>query len=181
MTAVFVDNLTREGVFSGLENQRIFANSDHGRPLLFFNINGTKVGDNSTIIMNNQNVHRLITIFLAQDGNRAANIRGSASIPLSWAPNWKGSIEIMKNGNLFQSIDVESPLTNVSIIDAQPITGTSFEPYCIETNGNNFINSYSDNPIDPSTLNTNGFDYYLVRFVGDNGRMTWAGPIWVEY
>ena len=181
LTAVFIDNLTREGVFSGLENQRIFANSDHGRPLLFFNINGTKVGDNSTIIMSNQNSHRKINIFLAQDGNPVAKLRGSASAPFNWAPDWKGTIEVMKNGYLFQSIGVDSPIANVSIIDTNPITGTSFEPYCIEIDGNHYINSYSDNPIDPSTLNTNGFDYYLVRFVGDNGRMTWAGPIWVEY
>ena len=181
LTAVFIDNLTREGVFSGLENQRIFANSDHGRHLLFFNINGTKVGDNSTIIMSNQNSHRKINIFLAQDGNPVAKLRGSASAPFNWAPDWKGTIEVMKNGYLFQSIGVDSPIANVSIIDTNPITGTSFEPYCIEIDGNFYINSYSDNPIDPSTLNTNGFDYYLVRFVGNNDRMTWAGPIWVKY
>ena len=181
LTAVFVDNLTRKGVFSGLENQRIFANSDHGRPILLFNINGTKVGDNSTIIMNNQNSHRLINIFLAQDGNPAAKIRGSTSSSFNWAPNWKGTVEVMKNGYLYQSIDVENPVTNISIIDTHPITGTSYAPYCVEINGDTYINSFSDNPIDPNTLNTNGFDYYLVRFVGDNGRMTWAGPIWVEY
>ena len=181
LTAVFIDNLTREGVFSGLENQRIFANSDHGRHLLFFNINGTKVGDNSTIIMSNQNSHRKINIFLAQDGNPVAKLRGSASAPFNWAPDWKGTIEVMKNGYLFQSIGVDSPIANVSIIDTNPINGTSFEPYCIEIDGNFYINSYSDNPIDPSTLNTNGFDYYLVRFVGNNDRMTWAGPIWVKY
>jgi hypothetical protein len=181
LTAVFVNNLTREEVFSSLENQKIFANSDQGRPILFFNINGTKVGDNSTIVMNDQNSHRLINIFLAQDGNPAAELRGSVSIPFNWGPNWKGTIQIMKNGNLFQSIEVENPITNVSILDTHPITGTSFEPYCIENDGNFYINSFSDNPIDPSTLNTNGFDYYLVRFVGNNGRMTWAGPIWVEY
>ena len=48
--------------------------------------------------------------------------------------------------------------------------------------GNNYyINQYSDNPIDPSTLNTNGYDFYLIRVVGENGRMSYAGPIWVEY
>ena len=46
--------------------------------------------------------------------------------------------------------------------------------------GNYYINVYSDNPIDPSILNTGGVDFYLVRVVGDNGRMAYAGPIWVE-
>jgi len=181
LTAAFVDNLTREGVFSGLENQRIYANSDHGRPLLFFNINGTKVGDGSTLIVNNQNSHRLINIFLAQDGAPVAKLSDAASITPNWIPNWEGSIEIMKNGELWQSLDISSPISNVSIIDTTPITGTTYEPYCIELNGQYYVNQDSDNPIIPSNLNTGGFDYYLVRFVGENGRMTWAGPIWVEY
>jgi len=181
LTAAFVDNLTREGVFSGLENQRIFANSDYGRPILFFNINGTKVGDNSTLIVNNQNSHRLINIFLAQDGAPVAKLSEAASVTPNWVPNWEGSIEIMKNGQLWQSLDISSPISNVSIVDTAPITGTTFEPYCVEIDGEFYVNRDSDNPIIPSSLNTGGFDYYLVRFVGENGRMTWVGPIWVEY
>ena len=87
----------------------------------------------------------------------------------------------MKNGLLWQSIGISTPIVNVSVIDAEPIVGSTFEPYCLEIDGKYYINSYSDNPIDPSTLNTGGFDFYVVRIVGDNGRMTWAGPIWVEY
>ncbi|MHA1191767.1 MAG: DUF3604 domain-containing protein [Promethearchaeota archaeon] len=181
LTAVFADNLTREGVFSGLENQRIFANSDHGRPLLFFDINGTKVGDGSTLNVNNQNSHRLINIFIAQDGAPVAKLSEAASITPNWIPNWDGTIEIMKNGLLWQSLDISSPISNISIVDTAPITGTTFEPHCVEIDGEFYVNRDSDNPIDPSSLNTGGFDYYLIRFVGENGRMTWAGPIWVEY
>ncbi len=181
LTAVVVDNLTREGVFTGLENQRIYANSDHGRPILLFNINGTKIGDNSTLVVSNQNSHRLINVFLAQDGAPVAKLFEAASVTSNWVPNWDGSIEIMKNGKLWQSIDVSSPISNISIVDTTPITGTTYEPYCVEIDGQFYVNQDSDNPIDPSSLNTQGFDYYLVRFVGDNGRMTWAGPIWVEY
>jgi hypothetical protein len=181
LTAVFIANLTREGVFTGLENQRIYANSDHGRPILLFNINGTKVGDNSTLVVNNQDSHRLINIFLAQDGAPVAKLSEAASVPSNWIPNWDGSIEIMKNGELWQSIDISSPISNITVIDTTPITGTTYEPYCVEISGQYFVNDDSDNPIDPSSLNTQGFDYYVVRFVGDNGRMTWVGPIWVEY
>ncbi len=45
----------------------------------------------------------------------------------------------------------------------------------------NYINKYSDNPIDPNLLNTGGADFYIIRIVGDNGRYCSAGPIWVEY
>ncbi len=181
LTAAFVDNLTREGVFVGLENQEIYANSDHGRPIILFNINGTKVGEGSTLIANNQTSHREINIFLAQDGAPVAQMSKAASVSDNWMPNWNGVVEIMKNGLLWQSIDITTPIVNISVVDTDPIIGTTFEPNCIEIDGKFYINSYSDNPIDPSTLNTGGFDFYVIRVVGDNGRMTWVGPIWVEY
>jgi hypothetical protein len=131
--------------------------------------------------VNNQNSHRLINIFLAQDGAPVAKLSDATSITPNWIPNWEGSIEIMKNGELWQSLDISSPISNVSIIDTTPITGTTYELYCVEIDGQFYVNQDSDNPIIPSNLNTGGFDYYLVRFVGENGRMTWAGPIWVEY
>lgn len=181
ITAVFVDSLTREGVFSSLENQEIFANSDHGRPILLFNINGTTVGQGSTLVVSNQNSPRKINIFVAQDGAPVGKRSKAASVYKNWVPEWEGTIEVLKNGLLWQSIDISTPIYNISIIDTDPIIGATFEPNCIETEGNYYINSYSDNPIDPSTLNTEGFDFYMIRVVGDNGRMTWAGPIWVEY
>lgn len=181
LTAVFIDNLTREGVFSGLENQRIFANSDHGRPLLFFEINGTKIGDGSTLVVANQNSHRNLKIFLAQDGAPVAKLSKAASITPNWVPDWTGTIEVLKNGLFWHSIEISNPISNHSIVDTEPIMGTTFEPYCIDVDGQNYINEYSDNPIDPHILNSGGFDFYLIRFVANNGRMTWAGPIWVEY
>ncbi|MFX0049362.1 MAG: DUF3604 domain-containing protein, partial [Candidatus Hermodarchaeota archaeon] len=181
LTAAFVDNLTREGVFSSLENQQIYANSDHGRPILFFNINGTKVGEGSTLIVNNQTSHRMINVFLAQDGAPVAKKSVAASVTRKWIPNWNGTIEVLKNGNLWRSIEISAPVVNISIIDTDPIIGISFEPNCVEIDGKYYINSYSDNPIDPSTLNTEGYDFYVIRVVGDNDRMTWSGPIWVEY
>ena len=181
LTAAFVDNLTRNGVFTALENQQIYANSDHGRPILFFNINGTQVGDGSTLLVDNQTSHREINIFFAQDGAPVAQKSKAASVTRNWIPNWDGTIEIMKNGMLWQSIDISAPIENITVIDTDPIVGASFEPYCLEIDGKYFINSYSDNPIDPNSLNSGGFDFYVIRIVGDNGRMTWAGPIWVEY
>ncbi len=181
LTAVYVDNLTREGVFSGLENQRIYANSDHGRPILTFHINGTSVGDGSTFIASSSTEHREISIFLAQDGAPAARKSKAASVTPNWIPIWNANIEIIKNGNLWYTEEISSPIINFSIIDTEPIIGTSYENNCIKRGNNYYINQYSDNPIDPSTLNTGGYDYYLIRVVGDNGRISYAGPIWVEY
>ncbi|MFX1418936.1 MAG: DUF3604 domain-containing protein [Promethearchaeota archaeon] len=181
LTAVYVNNLTREGVFSGLENQKIYANSDHGRPILIFKINGTEVGDGSTFIASSSTGHREISVFLAQDGAPAAKRSIAASVTPNWVPNWNADIEIIKNGKLWHTEQISSPIVNFSIIDSGPITGISFENNCIKLGNNYYINQYSDNPIDPSTLNTGGFDYYLIRIVGENGRISYAGPIWVEY
>ncbi|MFX0143171.1 MAG: DUF3604 domain-containing protein [Candidatus Hodarchaeota archaeon] len=181
LTAVYVSNLTREGVFSGLENQRIYANSDHGRPILTFKINGTSVGDGSVFIANSSTDLREINIFLAQDGAPVGLKSKAASVTPNWIPNWNVDIEIIKNGELWHTEQISSPIINFTIIDTEPITGTSYENSCVKIGNNYYINHYSDNPIDPSTLNTSGYDYYLIRVVGENGRMSYAGPIWVEY
>ncbi len=181
LTAVYVSNLTREGVFSGIENQRIYANSDHGRPILIFQINGTDVGDGSTFIASSSTGHREINVFLAQDGAPIAQKSKAASVTPNWIPNWNATIEIIKNGKLWHTEQISSPIVNITIIDTEPITGISYENSCIKRGNNYYINQYSDNPIDPSTLNTNGYDFYLIRVVGENGRMSYAGPIWVEY
>ncbi|UCD02336.1 MAG: DUF3604 domain-containing protein [Promethearchaeota archaeon] len=181
LTAVYVNNLTREGVFTGLENQRIYANSDHGRPILNFHINGTKVGDGSTFIASNQTEHRKISVFLSQDGAPVAQRSIAASVTPNWIPNWNADIEIIKNGKLWYTEKVSTPIVNISIIDTEPITGVSYENSCIKIGNNYYTNQYSDNPIDPSNLNTGGYDYYLIRVVGENGRMSYAGPIWIEY
>jgi hypothetical protein len=181
LSAVYVNNLTREGVFSGLENQRIYANSDHGRPILIFKINGTSVGNGSTFIASASTDHRDINVFLAQDGAPVARKSKAASVTQNWTPNWNTVIEIIKNGKLWHAEQISTPIFNFSIIDSEPITGVSYEKSCIKRIRNYYINQYSDNPIEPSTLNTGGFDYYLIRVIGENGRMSYAGPIWVEY
>jgi len=181
LTAVYVNNLTREGVFTGLENQRIYANSDHGRPILEFQINGTRVGDGSTFIANSRTQHRKINVFLAQDGAPVARKSKAASVTPDWVPNWNANIEIIKNGKLWYSERISKSIVNFSIVDNEPIAGSSYKNSCIKRGNNYYINQYSNNPIDPSELNTGGYDYYLIRVVGENGRISYIGPIWVEF
>jgi hypothetical protein len=181
LTAVYANNLTRASVFDGLHNQQIYANSDHGRPILTFSINGTEVGFGSTLIATNQNESRKIEIFLAQDGAPVALKYKGASVSRNWILNWNADIEIIKNGELWHTEHITSQIANFSIIDDEPIVGASYENSCLKRGNNYYINQYSDNPIDPSILNTGGYDYYLVRVVGYNGRTSYIGPIWVEY
>jgi hypothetical protein len=185
LTAVYANNLTRELVFDGLYNQKIFANSDHGRPILTFSINGVDMIDlsnNCTLYVSSPSEVRNIEVFLAQDGAPAANKRPNvAFVTPNWLPNWDATIEIFKNGELLNATEVSGPINKITIQDEAVITGTSFEDKCVKkADGKYYINDYSDNPIDPSDLNTGGADFYVVRVVGDNGRMTYAGPIWVE-
>jgi hypothetical protein len=182
LVAIYANELTRDSVFSGLENQRVYASSDHGRPYLEFNINGKRVGDGSTFQVPHANAIREIRITLAQDGAPAAGLRPkAASVTPDWVPNWNANIEIIKNGELLISIPVTSPISSVTVIDDSQIVGAVYgEQSCVQIDAEWYINSYSNNPIDPSTLNTGGVDFYVVRIVGENGRMTYAGPIWVE-
>ena len=181
LTAVYSPELTRDAIFSALEQQVIFACSDYGRPLLNFTINGVGVGNNSTLTVSDALTPREIQIFLAQDGSPAGTFQTAASVTENWSPNWNAQIEIIKNGELLTSIPIDQPVVNVTFIDSEVITGTSYGPEsCIFVNGEYYINDFSDNPIDPNTLNTNGVDFYLIRVVGASGRYAYIGPIWVE-
>ncbi|MFX1602815.1 MAG: DUF3604 domain-containing protein [Promethearchaeota archaeon] len=181
LVAVYATDLTRESIFSALKNQVIFASSDHGRPILDFTINGTGVGNGSTIHTADVNSVREISVFLAQDPSPAGARSTAASVTAGWEPDWSATIEILKNGELFQSIPVEGPVTNVTILDTTPIVGASYgTESCVQRNGHYYINDYSDNPVNPDALNTNGVDFYIIRVVGENGRISYAGPIWVE-
>ncbi|WXG44220.1 MAG: DUF3604 domain-containing protein [Promethearchaeati archaeon SRVP18_Atabeyarchaeia-1] len=182
ITAVYAINLTRNSVFDGLENQRIFASSDYGRPFIDFTINGTRVGDGSTLKVTSASTAREITIVVAQDGAPAANKRpGAAHVTPNWTPDWNANIEVFKNGNLTARIPISTPVANITLIDTAPVAGTSYGVQnCVQIDGKYYINIYSDNPIDPSKLNTGGADFYLIRVVGANGRIAYAGPIWVE-
>jgi hypothetical protein len=180
ITAVYASELTRDSIFSALEQQVIFASSDHGRPLLNFSINGVTVGNNSTLFVSDASTPREIQIILAQDGAPAASLHTAASVTDNWNPDWTAQIEIIKNGELLTSIAIDQPLVNITYVDSESVTGTSYESDCILINGKYYINKYSDNPIVPSSLNTGGVDFYLIRVVGANGRYAYIGPIWVE-
>jgi hypothetical protein len=182
LVAIHATELTRDSVFAGLENQRVYANSDHGRPYLDFTINGTRVGDGSTFQVTDANAVREIYVTLAQDGAPAAGLRpNAASVTTNWIPNWNATIEIIKNGELLASIPVNNPVSKITVFDDSQIVGAVYgEQSCVQIDGQWYINSYSNNPIDPSLLHTGGVDFYIIRVVGENGRMTYAGPIWVE-
>ncbi|MFX1560772.1 MAG: DUF3604 domain-containing protein [Promethearchaeota archaeon] len=181
LVAVYAPELTRDSIFSALEQQVIFASSDHGRPILNFTINGVRVGDGSTVVVNDVSTPREIQIVLAQDGAPAATFTTAAAVTENWIPNWNAQVEIIKNGELLTSIAIDQPLVNITYIDSETVTGASYGPEsCILINGEYYINRYSDNPINPSTLNTGGVDFYLIRVVGANGRSAYIGPLWVE-
>ncbi|MHA2295071.1 MAG: DUF3604 domain-containing protein [Candidatus Hodarchaeales archaeon] len=182
LTAIHARNLTREAIFTSLENRQIFANSDHGRPILTFKINGTEVGGNSTLKISDTGVAKEIEVFLAQDGSPAAYKNTVVSVTPDWTPNWKAVVEIIKNGEILAKIPVDNPVSHVSYIDTSPVTGTSYgEEECFKQGESYYLNRYSDNPVDPNILNTDGSDFYLIRVVGENGRTSYIGPIWVKY
>ncbi|MHA1264034.1 MAG: DUF3604 domain-containing protein [Candidatus Helarchaeota archaeon] len=179
LTAVYADNLTRAGIWDALENQRVFANSDYGRPILNFTINGVQMGSGSTVYVATNTTQRNISIFFAQDGSPPARVRCGASVTANWIPNWTVTVEIIKNGIIWNTSLHSSPVFRLDLSDTDVITGTSYSA-CIEQDGNYYINQFSEKPVDPASLNTGGLDFYLVRVLGANGRTTYAGPIWVE-
>ena len=182
LTAIYANDLSRDTVFTSLQNRFIFSSSDHGRPILNFTINGVGIGGNSTITVDNSTVARDIQIFIAQDGAPASTLRTPALVTDNWIPNWAANVEILKNGELLTSIPITSPIARLNFTDSSIITGAAYgSQSCINVDGTYYLNEYSDNPIsNPAELTTNGVDFYIIRIVGQNGRHSYIGPIWVE-
>ncbi len=179
ITAVYATSLTREGVFTGLENGRVYATSDHGRPVLEFSINGESVSYNSTVMVPMPTSARNISIFIAQDSAPAAGLNQAATAGTNWIPDWTATVEIIKNGELWQTVEISTPTSRIFVSDDSALTGIEYDGCIQGEDGNYYINDHSSNPIDPSTLNTGGMDYYTVRIVSENGRSSYIGPIWV--
>ncbi len=182
ITALYANELTRANIFSQLQNRFIYCNSDHGRPILNFTINGIGIGGNSTITVANSTVVRDIQIFIAQDGSPASTLKTPASVSTNWIPNWAANVEILKNGELLTTIPINTPIARLNFTDNSLITGAIYgSQSCILRDGSYYLNAYSDNPIpNPANLSTYGADFYIIRIVGQNGRHTYIGPIWVE-
>ena len=181
ITAVWTPELTRTEVFSALNEGKVYGNSDYGRPILTFSINGVEASYNATVTVNSATAPREISIFLAQDGAPAATLDTAASVTADWIPNWAANVEIIKNGKLWQIIPVNGPIAWINKTDSSIITGTSYDDSIEKDDGLSYINDMSTNPVDPSTLSTGGADYYSIRLVGANGRTSYIGPIWVQY
>jgi hypothetical protein len=180
ITAVYAENLIRNDIFNGLENGKVYGNSDYGRPILDFSINNVTVGYNATVSVPSPTSTRELTVFLAQEGAPVARMNEAASVNENWMPDWIANIEIIKNGLLWRTISISGPVSTIRLTDNSTITGTSYDSCIQDTDGNYYINERSQNPIDPSILNTNEMDYYAIRIVGNNGRTSYIGPIWVN-
>jgi hypothetical protein len=179
ITAVYATELTRDGIFSGLQDANVYATSDHGRPILDFSIDGMTVGYNATLVIPTATTARNLSIFIAQDGAPAAGLNQAALAGINWAPDWTADVEIIKNGEIWQTIQITTPTARIAISDDSALAGASYEGYVQGEDGNYYINDLSSTPIDPATLNTGGMDYYTIRIVCANGRTSYIGPIWV--
>jgi hypothetical protein len=181
ITAVYAKNLTRADIFKSLEEGMLYACNDYGRPYLSFSVNGVDIIQDNRLILDSPNDVRNIEITFAQDGAYVP-VRFQKPINGSeWTQNWDARIEILKNGNLLKSVDISSPVASVTIIDEEPVAGAEYGfDKCIEKDGEYYINKYSDQPVDPSTLNTNASDFYIIRTVSSGGRESYIGPFWIE-
>jgi hypothetical protein len=182
ITAVYANELTRENIFTNLYDRRIFASSDFGRPILNFTINDVGIGGESILVVDNSTVARDIQIFIAQDGAPSSSLNSPTTVSSNWIPNWNADVEILKNGELLTTIPITTPIARLNFTDTSVITGAVYgEQSCVNIDGKYYLNEYSNNPIaDPSTLTTGGVDFYIIRVIGQNGRFSYIGPIWVQ-
>lgn len=183
LTAVYAGDLTRAEIFANLYGKKVYSTSDHGRPFLNFTINGIGIGNAQVVNVSTPTSDRNIQIIYAQDGQPASGYYSETRAGEDWEPNWNATIEIIKNGNIWERIDILDPVVNITRTDDDVITGSSYADRCIQNGDKYLINKYSDNLLSESeknALNTSGRDYYLIRIIGENGRYVYGGPIWVK-
>ncbi len=179
LTGAFVSDITRDNIFDALYDRRVLANSDFGRPYVTFKINDVEVGeDDSTVFVANSTSLRELKLFIAQDGTPPAAYLQAAQ-PWNGNPNWNAKVQIFKNGYLWKEELINAPVTQLFFYDNETIVGASYNN-CIEKEGEFYINEKSHTPVNPSSLNTNGVDYYFIRILCSRGRVTAIGPLWVE-
>ncbi|MCP4760635.1 MAG: DUF3604 domain-containing protein [archaeon] len=195
ITAVRTNSLSRNDIFNSLQSGKVYASSDHGRPFVNFSVNGISPGEeiNSTISVSNPTDPRIIDLTIALDGAPSSGFKKAASISTNWKPNWNATIDIFKNGNIWNTTILEGPLIKINYTDTEAITGTKYD-YWIdseEESGKYLINSASQKPVDKDDFNSLGEDFYYVRVttgleldsadeVENIGRTLWCGPIWVK-
>ncbi len=90
------------------------------------------------------------------------------------------NVTIMKNSVPWKSFAIDDVATRLVIHDDAAITGTSYTGCIQKDDGSWYIHERSITPVNPSTLNTGGADYYYVRVSDSNGGAAWIGPIWVQ-
>ena len=181
LTAVFAASLTREEIFNGLYSQKIYASNDYGRPYLDIIINGAKFIDSNQLTLETAQAARTLEIIFAQDGAHAPQKFQEPIDANNWHIDWNANIEILKNGQLWQSVSISGPVAKIIITDEEEITGAEYGfDKCIKIGGKYYLNEYSDQPVNPEDLNTKGEDFYIIRTVSAQGRESYIGPFWIS-
>ncbi|MHA1280108.1 MAG: hypothetical protein ACTSQ8_23185 [Candidatus Helarchaeota archaeon] len=171
LTGLYIDELNRTEVFDALYTRSAIATTWVTRPVISFSINNVQVGQNdSTVIVPNVNTNRTLEITIMVDGvSLVPNLRTNIS-----------KVEIFKNSELWRTEVVNDIIYHQTINDSAPITGTNYT-HCIQkADGKWYIHERSIKPVDPSTLNTGGADYYYIRMTESSGWVSWMGPIWIQ-
>lgn len=180
ITAVYAQALEREEIFQGLEKGNIYASSDYGRPYLDFSINGVSMTHANELFVDSEDL-RTLEIFFAQDGGFVSQEFQEPIEGADWVLDWEASIEVLKNGQLWTSVQISGPVASIKLEDHAPVTGAEYGfDKCMQKDGTYYINAYSDQPVDPAELNTGGADFYIIRTVSAGGREAYIGPMWVS-
>ena len=172
LTGVYISSLTRQNLFNSLKTRSGYATTWVNRHFVNFSINNLTVGVNdSTVQVPLVNSNRTLDITICLDG-------------VSMTPNQITKIEkvdIIKNSEVWKTqVLGDRFMFHWTITDNTTITGAEYTDCIQKSDGNWYINKDSTKPVDRSTLNTQGVDYYYVRIHDSNNGAAWIGPIWVE-
>ncbi|MBD3350794.1 MAG: DUF3604 domain-containing protein [Candidatus Lokiarchaeota archaeon] len=174
LTGAWVSSLTRNDVFNALYERSVLGTRTPFRPIINFSINGVQNGRNKSMVtLPTSMSERSIRIEIARDGLERKLVQD--------VNEWGDlTVELWKNSEIMETYTVTDATEIITDTDTTMITGTTYDDYYQDSEGNYHIHERSILEVDPSELNTNGADYYFVRCYADSEFWAWVGPIWVE-
>ncbi|GAB4309726.1 MAG: hypothetical protein Kow0069_09240 [Promethearchaeota archaeon] len=169
LVAVWAPELSREAVFDAMWNRSCYAAKGVGRPLVTLTVNGARVGGGDSVVnLGSPEAPRTVRV-------EAYSGAGTLSNAIS-------RVDVVKNGVVWQSVEVNSTSFAGEWVDEEPLQGASYDPTSGEwrSDGKFYATPTAHAPADPDSLNTGGADYYYARVFEKEGGAAWIGPIWVE-
>ncbi len=189
LTAVMIEDLTRENVFAALQNRSCAGTTHVNRMFMNFSINGYPVGGNYRSELDQLGISTVnnISVFAAADyAYNISKIEIFRNSEVFCVLNSTGLYNttdqiIARNGlGMVENLTLTAPNFNFTVTGTEYTGGLMQDgDYYITSNARKSLSGFNTS----TPPSTNGIDYYYMRVIQEKpmgpNDIGWIGPIWV--